>query len=103
ASAAASGPAAPVAFGARTREFVPSDYILFGELGHKNRQIFEALLAKYRGDYVKVLRHVQVERFYVQRRYREAVVTVEPQLAVDARGRQITMDRSVTALPAVLQ
>ena len=84
-------------------DFVPSDYILHGELGHKNRQIFEALLARYRGDYLKVLRHVQVERFYVQRRYREAAVTVEPQLAVDARGRQVSIDRSVTALPAVLQ
>jgi len=84
-------------------DFVLSDYILHGDIGHKNRQIYEALLAKYRGDYIKVLRHVQVERFYVQRRYREAAVTVEPQLAVDARGRQITMDRSVTSLPAVLQ
>ncbi len=82
--------------------YVPSDYILHGELGHKNRQIFEALLAKYRGDYLKVLRHVQVERFYIQRRYREGAVTVEPQLAVDARGRQISMDRSVSTLPAVL-
>ncbi len=85
------------------RDFVASDYILHGELSHKNRQIYEALLHKYRGDYMKVLRHVQVERFYVQRRYREACVTVEPQLAVDARGRQITMDRSVSALPAALQ
>lgn len=84
-------------------EFTPSDYILYGELGHKNRQIYEALLARYRGDYLKVLRHVQVERFYVQRRYREGVVTVEPQLHVDARARQVTMDRSVTALPVVFQ
>ncbi|MBI4508878.1 MAG: serine protein kinase PrkA [Deltaproteobacteria bacterium] len=82
--------------------FVPADYILYGELGHKNRQIFEALLAKYRGDFLKVLRHVQVERFYIQRRYREGVVTIEPQLHVDARSRQITMDRSVAALPPVL-
>jgi predicted Ser/Thr protein kinase len=87
----------------RRPDFVPSDYVLYGELGHKNRQIYEALLAKYRGDYMKVLRHVQVERFYVQRRYREAVVTVEPQLAVDARSRQVTMDRSVAAVPTVLQ
>jgi serine protein kinase len=84
------------------RAHVLSDYLLHGELGHKNRQIYEALLAKYRGDFLKVLRHVQVERFYVQRRYREAVVTVEPQLAVDARARQVSMDRSVSALPAVL-
>lgn len=85
------------------KDFVVSDYIATGELGHKNRQIFEALLVKYHGDYLKVLRHVQVERFYLQRRYREGIVTVEPQMAVDARARQITMDRSVAALPAALQ
>ncbi len=83
--------------------FVPSDYILHGDLGHKNKQIFEALLSAYKGDYLKVLRHVQVERFYISRRYRDGAVTVEPQLAVDARARQLTMDRSLAALPPALQ
>src|SRR5690606_39833130 len=41
------------------------DYLAHGMLSHKNRQIFEALLASYQGDYGKVLRHVQVERLYV--------------------------------------
>jgi predicted Ser/Thr protein kinase len=86
-----------------TERFEPSDYIRFGELGHKNRQIFEALLSSYHGDFLKVLRHVQVERFYLSRRYREGAVTVEPQLAVDARARQITADRSLSALPSALQ
>ncbi len=84
-------------------DFTLSDYILFGELSHKNRAIYEALLTSYQGDYLKVLRHVQVERFYVQHRYREGYVTVEPQLSVDANERQITADRSVSALPAALQ
>ncbi|HWE30549.1 MAG TPA: serine protein kinase PrkA [Polyangia bacterium] len=87
----------------RGREFVSSDYIRFGDLGHKNKQIFEALLVAYKGDYLKVLRHVQVERFYIARRYRQAAVTVEPQLAVDAQARQLTMDRSLGALPTALQ
>ena len=87
----------------RGKEFSPSDYIRFGDLGHKNKQIFEALLVAYKGDYLKVLRHVQVERFYIARRYRQAAVTVEPQLAVDAMGRQLTMDRSLGALPTALQ
>ncbi len=69
----------------RGKPFDASDYIRFGDLGHKNKQIFEALLVAYKGDYLKVLRHVQVERFYIARRYRNAAVTVEPQLAVDAR------------------
>jgi len=87
----------------RDKSFIPSDYIRFGDLGHKNKQIFEALLVAYKGDYLKVLRHVQVERFYIARRYRQAAVTVEPQLAVDAQARQITMDRSLGALPTALQ
>jgi serine protein kinase len=87
----------------RGKSFVATDYIRFGDLGHKNKQIFEALLVAYKGDYLKVLRHVQVERFYISRRYRQAAVTVEPQLAVDAQGRQLTMDRSLSALPTALQ
>ncbi|MEO6952274.1 MAG: serine protein kinase PrkA [Polyangia bacterium] len=83
--------------------FVVPDALLHGELNHKNKQIFEALLLAYKGDYLKVLRHVQVERFYLARRYREGLVTVEPQLAVDAQSRQITMDRSLQALPPALQ
>ncbi len=81
----------------------PADYLLRGDLSHRNRQIFEALLASYHGDLSKVLRHVQVERFFVSRRYRQAAATVEPQLAVDARSRQLTMDRSLASLPPALQ
>ena len=84
-------------------DFVISDYIRYGRLSHKNRLIYESLLASYQGDFNRVLRHVQVERFYVRHRYREGYVTVEPQLSVDAAERQITADRSLTALPAALQ
>jgi serine protein kinase len=83
--------------------FRPAQSLTAGDLSHRNRQIFEALLSSYRGDLSKVLRHVQVERFYVSRRYRQAVSVVEPQLAVDARARQLTMDRSLASLPPALQ
>jgi predicted Ser/Thr protein kinase len=83
--------------------FRPADYLLRGDLSHRNRQIFEALLSSYHGDLAKVLRHVQIERFFVSRRYRQAAATVEPQLAVDARSRQLTMDRSLASLPPALQ
>ncbi len=89
--------------GAAKSTFTLSDYLRFGDLSPKNKQVFEALLAAYKGDYAKVLRHVQVERFYLSRRYRAAAVTVEPQLAVDAHARQLTMSRSFTALPSALQ
>jgi serine protein kinase len=83
--------------------FRPADYLLRGDLSHRNRQIFEALLSSYHGDLAKVLRHVQVERFFVSRRYRQAAATIEPQMAVDARSRQLTMDRSLASLPPALQ
>ena len=81
----------------------PARSLLDGDLSHRNRQIFEALLVSYQGDLAKVLRHVQVERFFISRRYRQSVATVEPQLAVDARVRQLTMDRSLNTLPPALQ
>lgn len=80
-----------------------SEYVMHGDLCHKCKQIYEALLSAYEGDFERVLRHVQVERFYVSRRYRAGTARVEPQLAVDARTRQITVDRSLSALPASLQ
>ncbi|HEY0711164.1 MAG TPA: serine protein kinase PrkA, partial [Polyangia bacterium] len=83
--------------------FRPARQLTGGDLSHRNRQIYEALLSSYHGDITKVLRHVQVERFFVSRRYRQAVATVEPQLAVDARSRQLTMDRSLSSLPPALQ
>jgi len=55
--------------------FRPADYLLRGDLSHRNRQIFEALLGSYKGDLAKVLRHVQVERFYLSRRYRNGAAT----------------------------
>src|SRR5204862_7239450 len=83
--------------------FTACDYLRHGRLSAKNRAIFEALLSSYHGDYLKVLRHVQVERFYVSSRYRQGYVTVEPQLSVDASERQVTADRSLAALPPTLQ
>jgi predicted Ser/Thr protein kinase len=88
--------------GAQEADFVLSDYLREGELCHTCRQVHDALLAAYRGDWLKVLRHVQVERFYVSARYQQAAVTVEPQHFADAGYRQITADRSTAALPAAL-
>lgn len=85
------------------RDFVLADYVADGELCHFCKQIFTALLAAYQGDYVKVLRHVQVERFYISSRYLEGAVSVEPQLSVDASWRQVTADASRGALPTSLQ
>ena len=80
-----------------------SDWILRGELSHKSQQVFEALLSSYNGSYTEVLKHVQVERYFISQRYRVGAVTIGPQMTVDAQERQITMDRSLQSLPASLQ
>jgi serine protein kinase len=78
------------------------DWVWTGQLGRKNQQIFQALLTAYRGDLERVLAHIQVERFYISRRYRIGAVTIGPQMSVDASERQITSDRSIESLPASL-
>ncbi len=78
------------------------DWVWTGQLGRKNQQIFQALLTAYRGDLQRVLAHIQVERFYISRRYRVGAVTIGPQMSVDASERQITADRSIDSLPASL-
>jgi serine protein kinase len=80
----------------------PPNWITRGQLGQKNRQIYEALLTAYKGDLARVLAHVQVERYTISRRYRTGAVTIGPQMAVDASERQITADTSMSALPASL-
>jgi predicted Ser/Thr protein kinase len=83
--------------------FILSPALLEGELCHKCRQIYAGLIQSYNGDILRVLRHVQVERFYVSRRYMQSAVTVEPQMSVDADVRQLTADRSHHSLPGSLQ
>lgn len=81
----------------------PPDWLLSGKLSHKNQQVFEALFTSYKGSLAEVLRHVQVERWFISRRYRTGAVTLGPALSVDAGERQITADRSLSALPTSLQ
>src|SRR5690606_10346753 len=81
----------------------PPRWILKGSLSHKSKQVFDALLTSYDGSLEQVLRHVQVERYFISRRYRVGAVTLGPQLSVDAGERQLTADRSLSALPSSLQ
>lgn len=78
-------------------------HLAHGDLNHRCKQIFEALLTAHKGDLRRVLQHVQVERFYFSRRYRKGVVTIEPQLHVDAHYSQLSIDRKIASLPPSLQ
>jgi serine protein kinase len=79
------------------------NYLKKGDLCHRCKQIFEALLAANNGDFRKVLSHIQIERAYLSRRYRKGLVTVEPQLHVDAQYHQLTYNKSIGSLPPSLQ
>jgi serine protein kinase len=85
------------------REVSIPDNLRVGELSLKNRKIADALLQSYAGDWLKVLRHIQVERFYVSRRYQVATALVEPQMSVDAGLQQVTADRTQGNVPPALQ
>jgi predicted Ser/Thr protein kinase len=81
----------------------PPTWLLTGLLSHKNQQVFQALLMAEEGSLPRVLRHVQVERWTISRKYRQGAITLGPELSVDAGERQITADRSLSALPTALQ
>lgn len=90
------------AFGKKDSDSVAPSYLVDGELSTTNRKIFDALLSSHGGDWLKVLRHVQVERFYVSRRYQVGTFTVEPQMSVDAAYQQVSADRTQANLPSAL-
>ncbi|NCN42140.1 hypothetical protein GW916_12925 [bacterium] len=89
--------------GEKQRLKICRETFLRAELSHKNTLILEALLDNYGGDFSKVLRHVRVERLYLSSKLRKGLVTIQPQLAVDAGLRQVTLDRSLANLPPALQ
>ena len=77
-------------------------YLVEGELDPKSKAIYEALLTAHQGDWSAVLRHAQIERFYISKRFRQGAVTIEPQGNVDAEVRLVSADMSVSNLPAYL-
>ena len=79
------------------------DYFMGDGLCHRCRQVADALLRTHKGDWRKVLAHVQVERWQISRRYRRGSVQVGPQMSTDAGQRQVTADRQLSALPIELQ
>jgi len=84
-------------------ESVKKSYLYRGDLSKRNRMIYDALLKNYKGKHAEVLKHIRVERFKISKRYSTSAVTIEPQIHVDARMQQITMDRRLQSLPPSLQ
>lgn len=77
--------------------------LLHGNLSPKSKQIYEGLLAAYHGDWREVVRHVQVERVYVSRRFRIGAVVTQPQGTHDAQLHGVAGNSWVAGLPPFLQ
>ncbi len=77
-------------------------HFLAGNLCPRCKEIYEALLAAYRGDWRRVVRHVQVERIFVSRRFRSAAVVTQPQGTADAQLRLVAGDSVAAGLPPFL-
>lgn len=78
-------------------------WLFEGELCSKCKKIWDGLFKLYRGNLLDVLRHAQVERYFISQRYRRGAVRIAPQSHVDAGEIQVTADRSAAALPAAFQ
>lgn len=74
-----------------------------GGLSHRDQIIFQTLLSNYQGDYAHVMKHIRVERFYLSRVYRSGLVSVEPQMHIDAQYQQLSLNKSLSMMPASLQ
>jgi serine protein kinase len=77
------------------------EFFIEGDLCQKCRRIYDSLLLAYKGDWKKVLRHIQVERFYLSKRYRVGAVSIEPQGNIDAGVRALSPEHS--SIPPLLR
>ena len=62
----------------------PPVWLVTGQLSHKNQQVFQALMMAEEGNLVRALRHVQIERWHISKKYRLGAITLGPELSVDS-------------------
>jgi serine protein kinase len=85
----------------RRRQAYP--HFVTGNLCAKCKTVYEGLLAAYKGDWRKVVRHVQVERVFVSRRFRVGAVVTQPQGTADAGLQPLGGGGLMSSLPSFLQ
>lgn len=74
---------------------VPENNLLYkAELSQKSKEIYNQLLVSYGGDWTRVIRHVQVERFYFSKLFRKGLISIDPCQNRDARSRELTLEKS---------
>ena len=79
------------------------DAMIRGELCQKCQEIYTSLENAYKGDWQKVVQHIQVERLYMSKRYRQSAVVIEPQRNVDAATRPLNLEKSYQIPPILNQ
>lgn len=77
------------------------DFLKNGELCQKCHEIYNQLLIAYNGNWLKIIKHIQVERFYFSKRFRKGLVSIDPQKNIDANSRPINLENSYR-IPAIL-
>lgn len=76
-------------------------HLMQQELCQKCQEIFTQLAISYNGDWKQIIRHIQVERFYLSRRFRKGLISIDPQRNIDANSRPLNMEQSYR-IPRVL-
>jgi predicted Ser/Thr protein kinase len=71
------------------------------ELSQKSKEIFTQLAVSYDGDWTKIIRHAQVERFYYSKLFRKGLISIDPQRNADANSRPLNLERSYR-IPRIL-
>lgn len=78
-------------------------HFLHGQLSPRNQQILDCLLKDSEGNLSQVLKHIQIERFYLNRNKLSGIVTIDPMIQSDMALRQITIEQNFAFLPSSLK
>jgi len=76
-------------------------HLVKGELCQKCHEIYQQLLISYNGDWKRIIRHIQVERFTFSKRFRKGLISIDPQETPDAGSRALNLEQSYR-IPRVL-
>lgn len=79
----------------------PPPHLLKGELCQKCNELYSQLLVSYNGDWKRIIRHIQVERFTFSKRFRKGLISIDPQETQDAGSRALNLEQSYR-IPRVL-
>ena len=88
-----------------TLGFDPNDkrnqHLFNGDLSQKSQEIFNQLSVSYKGDWLQIMRHIQIERFYFSKLFRKGLVSIDPYPNTDANSRPLNLERSYR-IPSIL-